>query len=232
MLHGVLHKWEYPPTDGSEVQKGNSHIYFGWFEGTPIDGKLHIVLAILPVGRCGLDLQSMPLEQLHRLNELLRYTGEQKLMEPETSWRFMAGLMDDLWMVNGWVVVASLCTFWLHFPDPDKLPSADICGIGTSSTKPVLPYVAQLDQSPTPTGHGLNHLEPRVRLNRRSLSSRATTLRLADLRASMTSSTLEKDVLRVLRASRRGGRDGEIRLQQKVENFFELDILIGWGWGC
>lgn len=52
-------------------------------------------------------------------------------------------------------------------------------------------------------------------------------MRLADLRASMTSSTLEKDVVRVLRARRRAGGDGEILLQQKVANFFELDILIG-----
>ena len=73
-----------------------------------------------------------------------------------------------------------------------------------------------------PTGHG-------SRLGRRSAVSGSVSTRpgrLADLRASTTSSTLEKDVVRVLRRRRMGC---EILLQQKVENFFELDILIGGG---
>ncbi|CAL1169355.1 unnamed protein product [Cladocopium goreaui] len=73
----------------------------------------------------------------------------------------------------------------------------------------------------------LHRLHELLRLSRRSAVSGASTVRLADLRASMTSSTLEKDVVRVLRARRRAGGDGEILLQQKVANFFELDILIG-----
>eukprot|EP00435_Cladocopium_sp_Y103_P039437 s2141_g10.t1 len=78
----------------------------------------------------------------------------------------------------------------------------------------------------------LHRLHEVLRLSRSSNVSSYGSVpvgRLADLRESMTSSTLEKDVLRVLRASRRRGLDGdrEILLQQKVAHFFELDILIG-----
>eukprot|EP00438_Fugacium_kawagutii_P021272 Skav220193 [mRNA] locus=scaffold1074:292900:293166:- [translate_table: standard] len=48
---------------------------------------------------------------------------------------------------------------------------------------------------------------------------------LADLREATASSTLEKDVLRVLRAAGRASAR-QILLQQKVSDFFSLDILI------
>ena len=126
-------------------------------------------------------------------------------------WLIYGWFMDDLWMVGGFKSVYMLA-----------LLSA-IARPGSVRTKPVLRDVPMALGSPTSNW---------LRLSRRSAVSGASTVRLADLRASMTSSTLEKDVVRVLRARRRAGGDGEILLQQKVANFFELDILIGgWGWG-